>query len=92
MLFRSKARQHDKDLWIFVSTDERSPFSLKFGAAGRIVERRLAYYEFGHLMSAMISDANSILEKVAREYEQSKEEMQRFASALKALKSLTDAL
>jgi len=87
-----KAQQHDRDLWIFVGADERSPFSLRFGADGKSAERRLAYYEFGHLMNAMISDADSILEKVAREYEQSKEEMQRFASALKALKSLTDGL
>jgi len=87
-----KAQQHDRDLWIFVGTDERSPFSLGFEVDGRNAERRLAYYEFGHLVSAMISDTNSILERVAREYEQSKEEVQRFASALKALKSLTDGL
>lgn len=87
-----KAQQHDKDLWIFVDTDEGSPFSLRFEAAGKSAERRLAYYEFGHLMSAMISDANSILEKAAQEYEQSKEEMQRFDSALEALKNLTKNL
>ena len=87
-----KARQNDKDLWVFVDTDEGSPFSLRFEAAGKTVERRLTHYEFGHLMSAMISDANSILEKAAREYEQSKEEIERFTSVLKALKDLTQGL
>jgi hypothetical protein len=87
-----KAQQNDEDLWIFVDTDEGSPFSLRFEAAGKSAERRLAYYEFGHLMSAMISDANNILEKAAREYEQSKEETQRFTSVLKALKDLTQSL
>lgn len=87
-----KAQQHDSSQWILVGTDERSPFSLRFGVAGKSTERRLTHYEFGHLMNAMISDTNSILEKVAREYEQSREEMQRFASALKALKTLTEGL
>jgi len=83
-----KARQYGSDFWIFVSADEFSPFSLTFKASGKTAEKRLEYYEFGHLMNAMISDANDYLRRVTREYEQSKKEAEKYASALKALKEL----
>jgi len=84
-----KAKQYGSDFWVFVSTDEFSPFSLTFKASGKTAEKRLEYYEFGHLMNAMISDANDYLRRVTREYEQSKEEAEKHASALKALKELS---
>jgi len=84
-----KAKQYGSDFWIFVSTDEFSPFSLTFKASGKTAEKRLEYYEFGHLMNAMISDANSYLQRVAREHEQSREEVEKYASVLRALKELS---
>jgi len=58
--------------------------------AGQNSPEKLQHYEFGHLVSSLVSDTNEFLGKVAKEYEQSKEETQKFGSILKALKGLTN--
>jgi len=87
-----RAEQHGRSFWIFLSTDESSPFSLIFDANGRTSDKKLEYYQFGHLMDAIMSDASSHLDGVAREYEKSKNVAERLAHGLEALKRLRDGL
>jgi hypothetical protein len=86
---KKKTAKAFESFWVFVSADEGSPFSLTFRSDKEVAERRLAFYEFGHIMNALIADANAVLERVTQEYEQSKDEIARFASAMKALDSIT---
>jgi hypothetical protein len=83
-----RAEQHGKTSWIFLSADESSPFSLTFAANGRTSEKKLEYYQFDHLMSAIMSDASQHLDSVAREHEKSKKVSERFAHILEALRRL----
>lgn len=83
-----RAEQHGKTSWIFLSADESSPFSLTFAANGRTSEKKLEYYQFDHLMSAIMSDASQHLDSVAREYEKSKNVSERFTNGLEALRRL----
>ena len=83
-----RAEQHGKTSWIFLSADESSPFSLTFAANGRTLEKKLEYYQFDHLVSAIISDANHYLDSVALEYEKSKKVSERFTNGLEALRRL----
>jgi len=87
---RSGKDNSKKDPWIFVRADDGFPFSLTFETSLQSSERRLQHYEFEHLVNSLISDANQYHAKVSDEFDRSQRTVERFASAMKALKDLSN--
>lgn len=87
-----RAQQHDSGFWIFLRVDQASPFSLTLEARGRTSQKKLEAYQFGHLVDAIMSDTNSHLDRIAREYEESRDIAEHFTQCFKALKETRDNL
>jgi hypothetical protein len=83
-----RAEQDGNGFWIFLRADEASPFSLTLEANGRTSQKKLEHYQFGHLVDAIMSDTNSHLDRIAHEYEKSRDTAERFAQCFKALKEM----
>jgi hypothetical protein len=83
---------------ILVDTEESSPFSLVFftekadGRGGfltdKMIVKRLESYEFKYCRQGLQEDTRIYLERVAREFEDSREEARLFCRLMEALKQV----
>lgn len=92
------ARSHTAAVGILVDPEESSPFSLVFftekadGRGGfltdKMIVKRLESYEFKYCRQGLQEDTRIYLERVAREFEDSKEEARLFYRLMEALKQV----
>jgi hypothetical protein len=87
--FVLEAKPSDNTVPMFLRVDESLPFSLVFSNMdGKMVEKRVESYQFAFCMKSLLDDTKLYVERVAREFKDSKKEAEDFSRCMDALRRI----